>query len=216
MRSSRAVLGWMTVALLAASAAGAQGLGDAAKREKARRAEAKPAEPAKVYTDDSVRGEPSHGTYSAPGGTSAPAPDASGSAASRDARTPAAPPPSGSGEAYWRDRATAARAAVERAEKAVRDAEAKETAMGPTIPGQTAAPCAQGAAPGRPGESVTGLRDRGKTTVTCDAETLHILDGQKAHAETEAAHARLAAARKAVDDLEDEARKAGALPGWLR
>ena len=38
----------------------------------------------------------------------------------------------------------------------------------------------------------------------------------KAHGELEAAQAALAAARKAVDDLEDDARRAGALPGWVR
>ena len=38
----------------------------------------------------------------------------------------------------------------------------------------------------------------------------------KAHSELEAAQAALAAARKAVDDLEDDARRSGALPGWVR
>lgn len=38
----------------------------------------------------------------------------------------------------------------------------------------------------------------------------------QAQRELEAARAALAAAQKAVDDLEDDARRAGALPGWVR
>jgi len=38
----------------------------------------------------------------------------------------------------------------------------------------------------------------------------------QAQQELEAARAALATARKAVDDLEDDARRAGALPGWVR
>jgi hypothetical protein len=38
----------------------------------------------------------------------------------------------------------------------------------------------------------------------------------QAQRELEAAQAALAAAQKAVDDLEDDARRAGALPGWVR
>ena len=43
-------------------------------------------------------------------------------------------------------------------------------------------------------------------------------DGDRHAAETnlEAAKAELARAHKALEDLEDEARKKGALPGWLR
>ena len=38
----------------------------------------------------------------------------------------------------------------------------------------------------------------------------------QAQRQLETARAALAAARKAVDDLEDDARRAGALPGWVR
>jgi DNA repair exonuclease SbcCD ATPase subunit len=38
----------------------------------------------------------------------------------------------------------------------------------------------------------------------------------QAQRELEAAQAALVAARKAVEDLEDDARRAGALPGWVR
>jgi len=46
-------------------------------------------------------------------------------------------------------------------------------------------------------------------------QTMQAQIGQ-AQSELKAAQATLAAARKAVDDLEDDARRAGALPGWVR
>ncbi len=46
-------------------------------------------------------------------------------------------------------------------------------------------------------------------------QTLRAQAGE-ARAQLEAAEAELARAKKAVDDLEDDARRAGALPGWVR
>jgi len=46
-------------------------------------------------------------------------------------------------------------------------------------------------------------------------QTMEAQIGQ-AQRELEAAQAALGAAQKAVDDLEDDARRAGALPGWVR
>jgi hypothetical protein len=218
---ARAVVFWaVAIGLVAPASSFSQGLGDAAKREKARRAEAKPADPARIYTNDSVGGNPTNGTYSAPGGTAAP-PAGSGAAGSPGAPRPVRPagagsaPSSGGSEAYWRGRAASARAAVDSAEERVAQLEAESARNGPYTPGQTAGACTEGTMP-LAGESTIALRDRAKGSKTCDAEVLRIQNSQRLHGEVEAARTRLDALRKALVDLEDEARKAGALPGWLR
>jgi len=216
---ARAFVAWVIVIGLATLPAGAaaQGLGDAAKREKARRAEAKPAEPARVYTNDSVGGSPSHGTYSAPGGSAAPAatPTSPSGPAASPVRPSAGSAAAGAGESYWRARAATARSAVDDAEKRVADLEAAEARNGPYTPGQTPGACVQGAIPST-GETAIELRDRAGRSKVCDAEVLRIQNSQRLHAAVATARADLEAARKALADLDDEARRAGALPGWLR
>jgi len=213
----------LCVGCLLPGAVAAQGLGDAAQREKARRSEAKPKQPAKVYDNEAILddGHARKGTYSTPeaGDTPGPVVESSGGpipVAIRGSEPSASPAASsGGGEAYWRGRAQAARAAVAAAEKSVADAEAEEARHGPYTPGQTAAPCADGAKYD-PKLTAIEMRERAKNTVTCSRKLLSIREGQEAHADLESARQSLAAARQAVDDLQEEARKAGALPGWVR
>ena len=130
---SRLVVGLAAVLTISA-AASAQTLGDVARQEEARRKTVKA--PAKVYTNDSLRPDPSSprpaaaSTPGSPassagsaapstpdakstGGTPAPAPDASAKDAS--AKDASAKDASAKDEASWKRRMAAAREAVERA-----------------------------------------------------------------------------------------------------
>jgi hypothetical protein len=131
------------------------------------------------------------------------APEASGTGGSRDDR----------GEAYWRGRATAARAAVDAAQRRVADLEQRAARFGPIHPGPITAPCQAGVQTG-------GHRsinpDSANKTVTCNIDALLQQEGWKVQAELEQARAALERARRALEGLDEEARRAGALPGWLR
>ena len=116
-------------ASLLASFTSAQGLADAAKKEKDRRKQAAPASsPAKTYTEADISGG---STAAAPSGDASPAPP---SPSSRSASASAGNPtgsvarrsggPDG-GEAGWRQAAQAARARIADAEARVRDLEVR-------------------------------------------------------------------------------------------
>jgi hypothetical protein len=133
----------------------------------------------------------------------------------RDRRGPAS-------ETYWRSRAASARAAVAAAEKRVHDLEEQAARGGPVAPGPLPAACQAGTVVGYGGETFLAgkgavqLREESKNQVHCDSEVLRQQAAQNTQKQLEAARASLDRARKALDDLEDEARRAGALPGWLR
>lgn len=126
----------------------------------------------------------------------------------------------GGSESYWRSRAGSARSAVTAAEKRVRDLEEQATRGGPVVSGPLPAAC-QASAPTRGGhESGTVLGpsawERTKNVVHCDGEILRQQQAQGTQTQLDAAREQLKRAQKALEALEDEARRAGALPGWLR
>jgi hypothetical protein len=129
------------------------------------------------------------------------APEASGGGGSRDDR----------GEAYWRGRANAARAAVEAAQRRVTDLEQRAARFGPIHPGPITAPCQSGVQTGGRIDPASANK-----TVTCDIDALRQQEAWKIQAELEQARAALERTRRALDSLDEEARQAGALPGWLR
>ena len=133
--------------------------------------------------------------------------------ASRERREPS---PSGRGESYWRSRAASARAAVERAKARVRALEDQLARMGPNAGlGTTSQACVEGA-PYSPGEPIIAFRDSTKGMVTCDTEILAMNKAKGLQGQLEAAREALRNAQEALNELPNEARRDGALPGWLR
>jgi hypothetical protein len=177
--------------LLAAGAVSAQSLAEAAKREKERRAKSGPSGPA--FTDEDLK---QHGEAAV--STSGDPADAAGKAAGEGAsgdKSGTTRSPAGAGdEAYWRGRAKARRDAVAAAEARV----AKAQAGADNTPAGIRQPLPSDA-----------MKQVPRSTAT---DSAHL----GAEAELEAAKAELARARKALDDLEDEARRKSILPGWLR
>jgi hypothetical protein len=169
--------------------AGAQGLGDASKKEKERRQQSKTTK-AKTYTQEElatlppVANDPGQtASDSAPppavgsGGPIFPSESAPpGASANKEARR--------GDETQWRARVASAQGRVERARKQ------HETLVGMNLV---------------PGYEYQDSRGR---TVVRSVEELQKL--------TAAAKAELDAAEKALADLLEEARRAGVPPGWLR
>jgi hypothetical protein len=126
-------------------------------------------------------------------------------------------PSRGQGESYWRSRAARARAAVERAKKRIEELEYKARGLGRfSNTGPTLAACQEGAT-WRPGMGAIELREEAKKgNRTCNAQVEAQNEAGKVHAQLEAARENLKRAEKALDDLAEEARRDGALPGWLR
>lgn len=120
------------------------------------------------------------------------------------------------GEEYWRQRAIAGRAAVVAAEQRVSELE-RQTKNAVITLGPRGPTCVEGLSIGQRGP-VSGrgsieLRDASRGVVTCrdpDSTTRERL------AELEQARRALTNARRTLSALEEEARQAGALPGWLR
>lgn len=189
----------LLVLLLAAPAfSRAQSLGEAAKKEQEKQEKkkksGKPPATVKVYTDEDLkkaRESESGAVTVLPENGNLEA----GSASSGDDDEVV----SGEGrpvggrrrtETYWRDRATRARTAVEEADAKVKDLEAR----------------------------VAAIRNDMNPVNTQDPNRLQSRDRELREAIDALDAARLSAdaARKALSDLEEEARRAGALPGWLR
>jgi hypothetical protein len=106
------VVGVIACLALAASSP-AQGLGDAAKKEKTRRAES--STPAKTYTDEDLEGLPPIANVSE---DAIPAPPAATPARRTAGATSSKSASRGEGEAVWRGRVNGARARVEKARAA--------------------------------------------------------------------------------------------------
>jgi hypothetical protein len=121
----------------------------------------------------------------------------------------------GSGEAYWRSRAQQLRAAVTSAEAQLKKAESDAQRAGIVTPGPRAAPCQAGAERLR-GEGSIALRERSKKNVTCDAEGQRQETAQTAQGQVAAAQRALDKARADLSALDEQARRAGAQPGWIR
>lgn len=191
--------------LMAAALAGpvlAQSLAEIAARDQERRAR-QGSRSAPAYTDADLRASPSPPPSPSPSPspvswqTASPRPRGWKAPAGRTASpspSPEAPDRSAQERAElelrWRAVARERREALARAEARIAELEARITAL-------------------RNDLSPVGLGDPNRQQ-TRQAEI-----GQ-AQRELEAARAALATARQAVDDLEDDARRAGALPGWVR
>jgi hypothetical protein len=117
--------------------------------------------------------------------------------------------PAGGGEAYWRGRMQQARERVARLEAEVQRLDSAATGLAFDPPPMECVP------PERL-NSTTQARYE-----ACQKELQNLpLRRQAAHAQAiqrvEKARQDLAEAKRALESLEDEARRAGALPGWLR
>ncbi len=206
------------VALAAAAAAVgvAQSLEELAQKEKARR---KHASGAKTFTNDDLskpspspspeaEADPKAGravrrriyqpSAGAVGGTPTETTEGQRTEGRRANEGGSEEPPSvddAGAEAYWRDRMKAAEAAVRAAQKEVGQAQGKidlsRKGVGQPLP-------------------IDGTQQLPLNPM------LKPPDLVEAEAELAAAKTNLAAAQKALEDLREEARRKGALPGWLR
>ncbi|MEP7118600.1 MAG: hypothetical protein ABI880_13505 [Acidobacteriota bacterium] len=186
---SLAALGAALLIVAFPAAAPAQGLADVARAEQARRKEQPKG--SKIYTNDNVKTDI---TPSTP--TTAAAPS---TASTADAASPAAPAATTDADAtatggerkdpaYWKGRMTAARESVERSKTF---AEALQTRI----------------------NSLTA------DVISRDDPAQQRLIGEnrtKAVAELDRVQREIATQNKAIAAIEDEARKAGVPPGWLR
>jgi hypothetical protein len=181
----------LVTAIAATAAAQGGSLGDLAKQEAARRKAVKSS--GKVLTNDSVTTIRS----SSPASTSsaAPAPAASGSAAptvQADAKKPEDKPKPDvdrkAQEAAWRQRIEGARAALQRSQMFA-------DALQSQINGLTT--------------DFTSRDDPAQRAVIAD-------NRQKALAELDRVKNEIAQQTKAISEIQEEARRAGVPPGWLR
>lgn len=170
----------------------AQSLGDLAKREQARRKAVPPA--AKTYTNADLKDPPPTGTPGKAAGDAAKPTDVKageGKAAEPqrvDATTPAEPAKPAKDEAHWRGRITAAR-------EDVRRNEAFKEALQTRINALTA--------------DFAARDDPYQRAKVSD-------DRQKAIAEMARVSSDIEQSNKLIAEIEDEARRAGVPPGWLR
>jgi hypothetical protein len=204
----------LALALLLAPAVEAQSLGEAAAREKAKREKRGKATPGRSYTDEDLKdpnkpagqhkdkdkekdsspsGTPSGVTNvgSGEGGTRPVQRNPEGTSSGGSREGSSGGPSVGAGdEPIWRGRAREHRDAVHNAEKAIQDAQDRLNAL---------------------------MSDRDVTN-TQDPTRLQTVEARKAEARSslDAARLNLAEAQKALQDLEEEARRSNVPPGWLR
>jgi hypothetical protein len=168
-------------ALVLASSASGQTLGEVAKKEEARRQAVKGT--SKVYTNDTLKGDPTPAAPAVPPATSAaPAPTTA-----KPAEKPAEADPKRN-EAYWKDRIKTARAELDRAKMFNEALQSRINGLSTDF-----------AARSDPYQREQISQDR-----------------QKALAEFERTKKEIATLEKEIKDIEEEARKAGVPPGWLR
>jgi hypothetical protein len=187
-RAGVASLG-LAILLGATGVARAQSLGDVAKREedKKKKAGKPPAAAPKVYTDEDLKKAREADSAAV---TVLPENGNLQRSSSTSSGDSSEQSDATKNERYWRKQAAERREAVEEADKNVRDLQARLTAL-------------------RNDLTPTNLMDPGRLQ-TQDR------DIRQAEGELEAARRDAATARQRVADLEDEARRAGALPGWVR
>lgn len=174
---------------LGAATASAQSLGDVARKEEARR---KSAKQGKVYTNGDLTGAVPATPPPPPPGGAAPAqvpPTPSGAQGSTPSDKPAGQPDDPrKDEAHWRGRVQAARDALDRARMFHDALQSRINALGNDF-----------AARDDPAQRNRIAGDR-----------------QKALAEMDRVKKEIADSEKAIRDIEEEARKAGVPPGWVR
>lgn len=177
----------LAAALLFAVPASAQSLGELAKQEQARK-KAKPAAK-KTYTNDDLKQlPPPSGTPAKPEGAAKPADAKAGEAKPAEKADGAKPAEPAKDEGYWRGRITAAR-------EDVRRNEAFKEALQSRINGLTA--------------DFAARDDPYQRAKVAD-------DRQKALAEMARVSEEIEKSKKLIGDIEEEARRAGVPPGWLR
>jgi len=168
----------------------AQSLGDVAKREEARRKQVKT--PAKVYTNDDLRGDtaapaPAAPAAQAPPARGAQAPPPAADAQPKAADNAAADDPKKT-EGYWKDRLAKARGDLDRAKTFAEALQSRINALTTDF-----------AARSDPAQRAQIGNDR-----------------QKALAELDRVNKEIEANTKAISDIQEEGRKAGVPAGWLR
>jgi hypothetical protein len=183
----------VAIALLAAATSWAQqpSLAEVARREAERRK--KVAAPTKVYTNDDVKkGLPlttAAATTAKPGDAPAPGSQAPAADGQKPASKPEAPPEEGArDEAWWRQRMTELRDQLNRSRLFADALQSRINAL-----------WADFTARDDPAQRAVIERDR-----------------SEAMAELERVKTEIERHEQAITDLEDEARKAGVPPGWLR
>jgi hypothetical protein len=161
--------------------AGAQSLGDVARREEARRKTI--VTPGKVYTNGSLRTDPTATPAPAP---AAPAPTAAAAATPPPAAKPADEPKKD--EAYWKQRLQTERDALGRAQTFAEALQSRINALSTDFVNRD-----------DPFQRNQIAGDR-----------------QKALTELDRVKQEIQQHTKAIADIQEEGRKAGALAGWLR
>jgi hypothetical protein len=178
----------IVVAAIAAPAlASGQGLADLAKKEEARRKTVKPAR--KVYSNDDLKTD---GTSAAPAtaaGTNAPAPSSQVPSTTQPAGKPEdAAPSEAKDQAYWSNRVRTARAGLDRSRIFADALQSRINALN------------------------NDFVNRDDPAQRAQIE----LERQRAVGELERVKREIADQAKVIADIEEEARKAGVPPGWLR
>jgi len=180
----------LVVTLLVVSPAWAQSLGDVARKEEARRKTVKAA--GKVYTNDTLRKEPEAPPPATPPSSApaAAAPVPSGAQGHGGEAQPAAPQPDQKkkDEAYWRGRITEARQNLARSQVFHDALQSRINALTTDFVN----------------------RDDPAQRRVIEADRL------KALAELDRVTKEIAQSKKAIADIEEEARRAAVPPGWLR
>jgi hypothetical protein len=176
------------VFLVAATAAGAQSLGDVARQEEARRKAV--AAPGKVYTNESLKAVPPSTPSTAAPVSSQPAAPATPSLAQgqKSEAKPAPPVDEAKTEAFWRQRMKEARDGLARSQTFAEALQSRINALS------------------------TDFVNRDDPAQRSAIET----DRQKAIAELERVRREISQYQKVIEDTQEEARKAGIPPGWLR
>jgi DNA repair exonuclease SbcCD ATPase subunit len=169
----------------------AQSLGEVAKREEEKKKKSgKPPATAKVYTDEDLKKARESGSSAVnflPENE-----NVTSAARSSDDGSGGGEGEGGGvgGEKYWRNIAKQRRAAVQEAEQEVKTLESRIAAL-------------------RNDMSPTNVQDPNRLQTQGR-------DLQKAQEDLESARHELEQARQSLANLEDEARRAGAMPGWVR
>ncbi len=176
-------------ALASAQSSATKPLADVAKDEEARRQSVR--KPAKVYTNGSLQTDISHGRSGCAARRRAP-PISLGTASptniSPGMAVPPAPTGAGKDQAYWSGRMKAERATLDRLQIFADSLQSRINAL------------------------LTDFVNRDDPAQRAKIET----DRQTALAELERVKKELDEQRKKIAALEDEARRAGVPPGWLR
>ena len=193
-RSRRCLAAVLVLTVVASAAATAQSLGELAKREEERRKAIRT--PAKIYTNDSIRGgqvpsppAPSSGAVPPASAAASPTEPAQTSPAG-SAKTAVPPAEAGEvkNEAYWRKRIQSARDQLVRSQTF---ADALQTRINVLT--------ADFVARDDPAQRAVVATDR-----------------QKALAELERVKQEIGQQTKAIADIQEQARRANVPPGWLR